>query len=179
MILEELEHARKRGARIYAELTGFGMSGDAYHMTAPQESGEGARLAMANALHDAQTRPDQVDYVNAHATSTPLGDKAETLAIKRALGDHARKVAVSSTKSSMGHLIAAAGAVEGVVCALAIARGEMPVNANLREQDADCNLNIIADEPRRGRVRMTLSNSFGFGGSNSCVVMRHPDLVEP
>jgi 3-oxoacyl-[acyl-carrier-protein] synthase II len=172
MVLEELEHARKRGARIYAELTGFGMSGDAYHMTAPQESGEGARLAMANALHDAQTRPDQVDYVNAHATSTPLGDKAETLAIKRALGDHAKKVAVSSTKSMTGHLLGAAGGVEAVFCVLAIRDQVAPPTINYENADPDCDLDYVPNTARKMRIDVTLSNSFGFGGTNGTLVFR-------
>jgi 3-oxoacyl-[acyl-carrier-protein] synthase II len=172
MILEELEHARKRGARIYAELTGFGMSGDAYHMTAPQESGEGARLAMANALHDAQTRPDQVDYVNAHATSTPLGDKAETLAIKRALGDHAKKVAVSSTKSMTGHLLGAAGGVEAIFCVLAIRDQIAPPTINYENADPECDLDYVPNKARPMRIDVTLSNSFGFGGTNGTLVFR-------
>ena len=132
---------------------------------------------MRQALADAGATVEDIDYINAHGTSTLMNDRSETAAIRAVFGSEADRVDVSSTKSSMGHLIAAAGAVEGVVCALAIARGEMPVNANLRERDTDCNLNLITGEARRGRVRMTLSNSFGFGGSNSCIVMRHPDLA--
>jgi 3-oxoacyl-[acyl-carrier-protein] synthase II len=172
MILEELEHARARGARIYAELTGFGMSGDAYHMTAPQESGEGARLAMANALADANLNPDQVDYVNAHATSTPLGDKAETLAIKRALGESARKVAVSSTKSMTGHLLGAAGGVEALFCVLAIRDQVAPPTINYENPDPDCDLDYVPNQARPMRVDVTLSNSFGFGGTNGTLVFK-------
>jgi 3-oxoacyl-[acyl-carrier-protein] synthase II len=172
MILEELEHARKRGARIYAELTGFGMSGDAYHMTAPQESGEGARLAMANALRDAQLDATQVDYVNAHATSTPLGDKAETLAIKRALGEHAKKAAVSSTKSMTGHLLGAAGGVEAVFCVLAIRDQVAPPTINYENADPDCDLDYVPNTARKMRIDVTLSNSFGFGGTNGTLVFR-------
>jgi 3-oxoacyl-[acyl-carrier-protein] synthase II len=172
MILEELEHARKRGARIYAELTGFGMSGDAYHMTAPQESGEGARLAMANALHDAQLNASQVDYVNAHATSTPLGDKAETLAIKRALGEHAKKVAVSSTKSMTGHLLGAAGGVEAVFCVLALRDQVAPPTINYENPDPDCDLDYVPNTARKMRIDVTVSNSFGFGGTNGTLVFR-------
>jgi 3-oxoacyl-(acyl-carrier-protein) synthase len=179
LVLEEWNLARARGARIYAELAGDGNSLSSYRITDSPPDGDGPIQSMRQALADAGATVEDVDYINAHGTSTLMNDRSETAAIRAVFGDEADRVPVSSTKSSMGHLIAAAGAVEGVVCALAIARGEMPVNANLREQDADCNLNIIADEPRRGRVRMTLSNSFGFGGSNSCVVMRHPDLVEP
>jgi 3-oxoacyl-[acyl-carrier-protein] synthase II len=172
MILEELEHARARGARIYAELTGFGMSGDAYHMTAPQESGEGARLAMANALADAKLNADQVDYVNAHATSTPLGDKAETLAIKRALGEHARKVAVSSTKSMTGHLLGAAGGVEALFCVLAIRDQVAPPTINYENPDPDCDLDYVPNQARPMRIDVTLSNSFGFGGTNGTLVFK-------
>jgi 3-oxoacyl-[acyl-carrier-protein] synthase II len=172
MILEELEHARARGARIYAELTGFGMSGDAYHMTAPQESGEGARLAMANALADAKLNPDQVDYVNAHATSTPLGDKSETLAIKRALGEYARKVAVSSTKSMTGHLLGAAGGVEALFCVLAIRDQVAPPTINYENPDPDCDLDYVPNQARPMRVDVTLSNSFGFGGTNGTLVFK-------
>jgi 3-oxoacyl-[acyl-carrier-protein] synthase II len=172
LILEELEHARARGARIYAELTGFGMSGDAYHMTAPQESGEGARLAMANALADAKLNPDQVDYVNAHATSTPLGDKSETLAIKRALGEYARKVAVSSTKSMTGHLLGAAGGVEALFCVLAIRDQVAPPTINYENPDPDCDLDYVPNQARPMRVDVTLSNSFGFGGTNGTLVFK-------
>jgi 3-oxoacyl-[acyl-carrier-protein] synthase II len=172
MILEELEHARARGARIHAELTGFGMSGDAYHMTAPQESGEGARLAMANALADAKLNPDQVDYVNAHATSTPLGDKAETLAIKRALGEYARKVAVSSTKSMTGHLLGAAGGVEALFCVLAIRDQVAPPTINYENPDPDCDLDYVPNQARPMRVDVALSNSFGFGGTNGTLVFK-------
>ncbi|HSC08176.1 MAG TPA: beta-ketoacyl-ACP synthase II [Steroidobacteraceae bacterium] len=172
MILEELEHARARGARIYAELTGFGMSGDAYHMTAPQESGEGARLAMANALADAKLNADQVDYVNAHATSTPLGDKAETLAIKRALGDYAREVAVSSTKSMTGHLLGAAGGVEALFCVLAIRDQVAPPTINYENPDPDCDLDYVPNTARPMRIDVTLSNSFGFGGTNGTLVFK-------
>jgi 3-oxoacyl-(acyl-carrier-protein) synthase len=178
LVLEEWELARSRGARIYAELAGDGNSLSSYRITDSPPDGDGPIQSMRQALADAGATAADVDYINAHGTSTLMNDRSETAAIRAVFGGDADRVAVSSTKSSMGHLIAAAGAVEGVVCALAIARGEMPVNANLRERDADCNLNIITDEPRQGRVRMTLSNSFGFGGSNSCIVMRHPELVE-
>jgi 3-oxoacyl-[acyl-carrier-protein] synthase II len=172
MIIEELEHARRRGARIYAELTGFGMSGDAYHMTAPQESGEGARLAMANALQDAHLNPDQVDYVNAHATSTPLGDKAETVAIKRALGEHAKQAAVSSTKSMTGHLLGAAGGVEAVFCVLAIRDQVAPPTINYESPDPECDLDYVPNTARKMRIDVALSNSFGFGGTNGTLVFR-------
>lgn len=172
LIVEELEHARARGVRIYAELVGFGMSGDAYHMTAPQESGEGARLAMTNALQDAHLNPDQVQYVNAHATSTPLGDKAETLAIKRAFGDHAGKLAVSSTKSMTGHLLGAAGVVEAIFSVLAIRDQVAPPTINLENPDPDCDLDYVPNEARKMKIDVALSNSFGFGGTNGTLIFR-------
>ena len=177
LVLEEWELARRRGARIYAEVAGDGNSLSSYRITDSPPDGDGPIQSMRQALADAGATIGDIDYINAHGTSTLMNDRSETAAIRAVFGDEAERVAVSSTKSSMGHLIAAAGAVEGVVCALAISRGEMPVNANLRERDADCNLNLVTGEARRGRVRMTLSNSFGFGGSNSCIVMRHPDEV--
>ena len=172
LVVEELEHAQKRGARIYAELAGFGMSGDAYHMTAPQESGDGARLSMINSLRDAGLKPEQVDYVNAHATSTPLGDKAETFAIKRAFGDHAYKLAVSSTKSMTGHLLGAAGAVEAIFSVLAIRDQVAPPTINYENPDPDCDLDYVPNTTRRMRIDVALSNSFGFGGTNGTLVFR-------
>ncbi len=175
IVLEEYEHARKRGARIYAELIGFGMSGDAFHITAPPEDGEGARLAMANAIRDAQIAPSDVDYINAHATSTGLGDLAETVAIKRVLGDHARRVAVSSTKSMTGHLLGAAGVVEAIFSILAIRDGILPPTINLENPDEGCDLDYVPGTARKARVRIALSNSFGFGGTNGSLVFRAPD----
>jgi 3-oxoacyl-[acyl-carrier-protein] synthase II len=172
VILEEYEHARARGARIYAELAGFGMSGDAHHITAPPETGEGARLAMANAIKDAGLGPHEVDYINAHATSTELGDIAETVAIKRALGDHARKVAVSSTKSMTGHLLGAAGVVEAIFSILAIRDGVLPPTINLENPDPQCDLDYVPLTARQAPVRVALSNSFGFGGTNGSLVFR-------
>jgi 3-oxoacyl-[acyl-carrier-protein] synthase II len=172
VILEELEHARRRGANIYAELVGFGMSGDAHHITAPPEDGEGARLAMSNALKDASMNPSDVQYINAHATSTPLGDRAETFAMKRAFGDHARKVAVSSTKSMTGHLLGAAGVVEAIFSLLAIRDGIVPPTINLHKPDPDCDLDYVPNTARKMKVDVALSNSFGFGGTNGSVIFR-------
>jgi beta-ketoacyl-acyl-carrier-protein synthase II len=177
VVLEEWEAARRRGAHIYAELAGDGNSLSSYRITDSPPDGDGPIQSMRAALADAGAAPDDVDYINAHGTSTYMNDKSESAAIHTVFGDKTADVAVSSTKSSMGHLIAAAGAVEVVVCALAIRHGRLPVNANLRERDPDCDLNLVV-APTQRRVRMTLSNSFGFGGSNSCVALRHPDEVE-
>ena len=174
VVLEEYEQARARGARIYAELIGFGMSGDAHHITAPPEDGEGARLAMSNAIRDAQIPPSEVDYINAHATSTGLGDLAETVAIKRTLGEHAKKVAVSSTKSMTGHLLGAAGVVEAIFSILAIRDGILPPTINLENPDEGCDLDYVPRTARKARVRVALSNSFGFGGTNGSLVFRAP-----
>ena len=172
MMLEEYEHARARGARIYAELIGFGMSGDAHHITAPPEDGEGARLAMRNALADAQLNPDQVQYLNAHATSTPLGDRAETLAIKRAFGDAARRLAISSTKSMTGHLLGAAGVVEALFCVLAIRDQVAPPTINYTTPDPDCDLDYVPNSARPLPIEVAMSNSFGFGGTNGTLLFR-------
>jgi 3-oxoacyl-[acyl-carrier-protein] synthase II len=175
VVLEEYEQARARGARIYAELIGFGMSGDAHHITAPPEDGEGARLAMSSAIRDAGIPPSEVDYINAHATSTGLGDLAETIAIKRTLGEHAKKVAVSSTKSMTGHLLGAAGVVEAIFSILAIRDGVLPPTINLENPDEGCDLDYVPRTARKARVRVALSNSFGFGGTNGSLVFRAPD----
>ncbi len=172
MMLEEYEAAKSRGAKIYAELVGFGMSGDAYHVTAPPEDGEGARKAMVKALKDAQLNPDQVQYVNAHATSTELGDRAETTAIKRAFGDAATRLAVSSTKSMTGHLLGAAGAVEAIFCILALRDQLAPPTINLHEPGEGCDLDYVPNEARPLELEYTLSNSFGFGGTNGSLVFR-------
>jgi 3-oxoacyl-[acyl-carrier-protein] synthase II len=175
VVLEEYEQARARGAQIYAELIGFGMSGDAHHITAPPEDGEGARLAMSNAIRDAGIPPSEVDYINAHATSTGLGDLAETIAIKRTLGEHAKRVAVSSTKSMTGHLLGAAGVVEAIFSILAIRDSILPPTINLENPDEGCDLDYVPRTARKARVRVVLSNSFGFGGTNGSLVFRAPD----
>ncbi len=172
LVLEELEHAKARGARIYAELVGFGMSGDAYHMTSPPEGGEGAARCMANALRDAQVAPDQVQYINAHGTSTPAGDKAEVAAIKSVFGDHARQLAVSSTKSMTGHLLGAAGAVEAIFSVLALRDQVAPPTINLDDPDEGCDLDFVAHQAKAMPIDVVLSNSFGFGGTNGSLVFR-------
>ncbi len=172
VVLESLDHAVARGARIYAELVGFGMSGDAYHITAPPEDGAGARLAMQNALRDAGIQPTDVQYLNAHATSTPLGDRAETVAIKGAFGEHARKLAVSSTKSMTGHLLGAAGVVEAIFSILAIRDNVAPPTINLDQPDPDCDLDYVPHVARPMPIDVALSNSFGFGGTNGTLIFR-------
>jgi 3-oxoacyl-[acyl-carrier-protein] synthase II len=173
LILESEEHARARGARIYCEVAGYGASDDAHHITAPDPKGSGATLAMRWALRDAGATPDDVAYVNAHGTSTPLNDAAETVAIKAALGEEqAHRVAVSSTKSMTGHMLGAAGAVEGAICSLAIANGRIPPTINYETPDPDCDLDVTPNQARDLDVRLALSNSFGFGGQNACVAFR-------
>jgi len=179
LVLEEWESARRRGAHIYAELAGDGNSLSSYRITDSPPDGDGPIQAMQQALADAGMAIEALDYINAHGTSTPMNDRSESAAIKAVFGAHTARIGVSSTKSSMGHLIAAAGAVEAIACALAIDRSEMPVNANLETVDPDCeHLAIVRGTPRRGLIRGALSNSFGFGGSNSCVVFRHPDETD-
>jgi 3-oxoacyl-[acyl-carrier-protein] synthase II len=172
MLLEDYEHAVARGAKIYAELVGFGMSGDAFHVTAPPEDGEGARKAMAKALIDAKLNPDQVQYVNAHATSTELGDRAETTAIRRAFGAAADKLAVSSTKSMTGHLLGAAGVVEAIFCVLALRDQVVPPTINLHTPGEGCDLDYVPNTARQMPLQYTLSNSFGFGGTNGSLIFR-------
>jgi len=172
VVLEELEHAKRRGAKIYAELAGYGMSGDAYHMTSPQEDGEGAARCMENALRNAGLNREDIDYINAHGTSTPLGDLAETVAVKRCFGDHARKLAVSSTKSMTGHLLGAAGGVEAIFSVLAIRDQVAPPTANLFNQDPACDLDYVPNAARRMPLRSSLSNSFGFGGTNGTLIFK-------
>ncbi|HBH04462.1 MAG TPA: beta-ketoacyl-[acyl-carrier-protein] synthase II [Candidatus Rokubacteria bacterium] len=172
MVLEELTHAKKRGATIYAELVGYGATADAYHMTAPDPDGAGAAGAMAGALQDARLNPEQVSYINAHGTSTELNDKIETLAIKRVFKDHARRIPVSSTKSMMGHLIGAAGAVEAIISCLTIHHGVIPPTINYEVPDPDCDLDYVPNQARKQDVEVALSNAFGFGGTNATLAFR-------
>ncbi len=172
LVLEEYEHAKARGARIYCELVGFGASSDAYHMTAPSENGEGPARCMAMALKDAGLNPDQVEYLNAHGTSTPLGDLAETLAMKRAFGDHAYKTMVSSTKSMTGHLLGAAGGVEAIFSVLAIDKGIIPPTINLENPGEGCDLDYVPNVAREKKIDVAMSNGFGFGGTNGTLVFK-------
>ncbi len=172
LVLEELEHAKRRGAKIYAELAGFGMSADAFHMTAPCDDGEGAARCMTNALKNAGINTTEVDYINAHGTSTPLGDIAETIAVKRCFGEHSSKLAISSTKSMTGHLLGAAGGVEAVFSVLAIHQHIAPPTINLVNQDPQCDLDFIPNTARDMNIKVALSNSFGFGGTNGTLVFR-------
>jgi len=172
VVLEEYEHAKARGARIYAEFIGFGMSGDAHHITAPPENGQGAYVCMLNAMRDAGVNPEQVDYVNAHGTSTELGDVAETIAIKRAFGDRAKSIAVSSTKSTTGHMVGAAGGAEAVFTVLALHEQVIPPTINLENQDPACDLDYTPNVARPAKLSVAMSNSFGFGGTNGTVVFK-------
>ncbi|CAD1788992.1 beta-ketoacyl-ACP synthase II [Xanthomonas euroxanthea] len=172
LVLEEYEHAKARGARIYAELVGFGASSDAFHMTAPSEDGEGAARSMAAAMRDAKLNPEQIGYLNAHGTSTPLGDLAETLAMKRALGDHAYKTMVSSTKSMTGHLLGAAGGVEAIFSVMALHTGIIPPTINLEEPSEGCDLDYVPNVAREVQVDAVMSNGFGFGGTNGTLVFK-------
>jgi 3-oxoacyl-[acyl-carrier-protein] synthase II len=172
LVLEEYEHAMVRGAKIYCELVGYGMSSDAFHMTAPCEDGDGASRSMTNALRNARINPDQVAYINAHGTSTPLGDVAETLGVKRCFGDHAKKLVISSTKSMTGHLLGAAGGIEAVFTALAVRDQVAPPTINLVDQDPQCDLDYVANSARKMPIEVALSNAFGFGGTNSTLVFR-------
>ena len=172
LVLEEMEHATRRGARIYAELAGFGMSADAYHMTAPSEDGEGAARCMTNALRNARLNADDVDYINAHGTSTPLGDIAETVAVKRCFGEHAKHLVVNSTKSMTGHLLGAAGGIEAIFSALAIYHQVSPPTINIFDQDPECDLDYVPNHAREMKIDVAMSNSFGFGGTNGTLIFR-------
>ncbi len=175
LVLEELEQARKRGAEILAEIVGYGMSGDAHHITAPPEDGSGAVRAMRKTLEDARVSPDQVDYINAHGTSTPPNDRIETLAIRTAFGDHARKLAVSATKSMTGHLLGAAGGLEGGVAVQTLKDQVIPPTINLETPDPDCDLDYVPHHARKADIRYAMSNSFGFGGTNACLLFKRYD----
>ena len=172
LILEELEHARRRGAQVYAEIVGYGMSSDAYHMTAPSEDGDGARRAMAMAIRKAGIAPSDVDYINAHGTSTPYNDKLETLAIHNCFGDHAEKLAISSTKSMTGHLLGGAGGLEAGITALAVRDQVVPPTINLDDPDPECDLDYVPHHSRKMPIRYALSNSFGFGGTNATLLFK-------
>jgi 3-oxoacyl-[acyl-carrier-protein] synthase II len=172
LVLERYESARRRGAHIHAELAGYGASADAYHPVEPDPDGRGASLAMSSALADAGVNPGEVAYVNAHGTSTPYNDRVETLALKRSFGAHAGQLWVSSTKSMMGHLLGAAGAVEAIVCAQVVEHGRVPPTINLHTPDPDCDLDYVPNTARERQVRVALSNSFAFGGQNACLVLR-------
>ena len=171
LVVEELEHAKARGAKIYAEVTGYGMSGDAYHITAPSETGDGAGRAMIAALKDAKLAPEQIDYINAHGTSTPLGDEIEVTAVKRVFGPAAYKLSMSSTKSAIGHLLGAAGAVEAIYSVLAMLNQTAPPTNNLDNPSEGCDLDLVPKKPKPRQIRAVLSNSFGFGGTNASLVM--------
>ncbi len=172
LIIEELEFAKKRGAKIQAEVAGFGMSTDAYHITAPDPDGRGPRVCMQNALKNSQVNPDEIDYINAHGTSTPLNDVTETGAVKEVFGDHAYKLAISSTKSMTGHLLGAAGAIEAIYSVKAITEQILPPTINYQTPDPNCNLDYVPNEPRKAKVNACLSNSFGFGGTNASIVLK-------
>jgi 3-oxoacyl-[acyl-carrier-protein] synthase II len=173
VILEEYEHAKKRGAKIYAELIGYGMSGDGHHITAPPEDGRGAAMAMKLALRDAKLNPESIEYINAHGTSTPLGDMAETRALKAIFGPHAYKLAISSTKSQLGHLLGASGGVEAIISALAVNRNLIPPTINLDDPDEGCDLDYVPHKARDLHLTYAMSNSFGFGGHNASIIAGH------
>jgi 3-oxoacyl-[acyl-carrier-protein] synthase II len=175
LVLEELEFARRRGARILAEVVGYGMSADAYHITAPSENGDGATRVMWNTLKDAAVKPEQVQYINAHGTSTPANDRIETRAIKSVFGRHARELAVSSTKSMTGHLLGAAGGLEAGLTALAIRDQILPPTINYENPDPECDLDYVPNQPRKASITYAMSNSFGFGGTNGCIMFKKLD----
>jgi 3-oxoacyl-[acyl-carrier-protein] synthase II len=172
LLLESLDHALARDARIYAEIVGYGMTGDAYHMTAPDPDADGATRAMTLALRDGRLEPTAVGYINAHGTSTPYNDKSETMAIKRVFGEHARKLAVSSTKSMTGHLLGAAGGIEAIATAFAIHHGVVPPTINYTTPDPECDLDYVPNQARKQDVEVALSNAFGFGGTNATIALR-------
>jgi len=172
VVLEELEHARKRGARIYGEMIAYGMTGDAYHVTAPDPQGAGAAGAMKGALDDAGIKPQEISYINAHGTSTQLNDKIETKAIQQVFGDHAKKIPVSSTKSMTGHLLGAAGAIEFLACCMALEDQIIPPTINYKAPDPECDLDYVPNQARKAKLSICLSNSLGFGGHNVSLIVR-------
>jgi 3-oxoacyl-[acyl-carrier-protein] synthase II len=174
LILEEYEHAKRRGAPVLAEVVGYGMSGDAFHITSPSEDGDGAYRVMRNALRDAKLQPEDIDYINAHGTSTAVGDRIETTAIKRVFGEHAYKLAVSSTKSMTGHLLGGAGGLEAGISVMALRDQIAPPTINLERADADCDLDYVPNHARPAKIDYVLSNSFGFGGTNGCLIFKKP-----
>ncbi len=172
IVLEELEHAKKRGAKIYAEIIGYGATSDAYHITSPAPDGEGAKRAILRAIEDARLQPEDIDYINAHGTSTHLNDATETIAIKNALKEASNKVMVSSTKGNTGHLLGAAGAVEAIICTKAIVEGKVPPTINYKVKDEECDLDIVPNEPRDAKLNVVMSNSLGFGGHNASIIIK-------
>lgn len=172
LVLEELEHAQKRNAKIYAEIIGYGATSDAYHITSPCPNGEGGAKAIKRAIEDAKIKPEDIDYINAHGTSTHLNDSTETMAIKTALGEASKKVMISSSKSNIGHLLGAAGDVEAIICTKAIEKGIVPPTINYIEKDEECDLDIVPNEPRKKDIKITMSNSLGFGGHNACIILK-------
>jgi 3-oxoacyl-[acyl-carrier-protein] synthase II len=172
VVLEELEHAKKRGAKIYAEVVGYGMSGDAYHITAPESSGRGSTYAMKLALKHAGMNPEDIDYINAHGTSTPMGDEIEVNSVKKVFGDHSYKLSMSSTKSSIGHLLGAAGAVEAIFSVQAIRDNVAPPTLNLDEPSEGCDIDLVAKQAKQRKIDVVMSNSFGFGGTNACLILK-------
>lgn len=172
LVLEELEHAQKRGAKIYAEVVGFGATSDAYHITSPAPDGEGAARAMKRAMEDANIKPEEINYINAHGTSTHLNDLTETLAVKKALGEAAKNVMMSSTKGNTGHLLGAAGAIEAIICVKAIENKLVPPTINYKEKDEECDLNIVPNETVKADIKVAMSNSLGFGGHNSSIILK-------
>jgi 3-oxoacyl-[acyl-carrier-protein] synthase II len=175
LVLETLEHAKGRGAEIFGEIIGFAVTDDAFHIVMPEEDGDGPARAMAKALEDAHIGPQDVDYINAHGTSTQLNDKSETAAIKRVMGDRAKRIPISSTKSMIGHLLGAAGAVEAIASILSINHGTVHPTINLEHPDPECDLDYVPDGPRRHEIEVAMSNSFGFGGQNACIVLKRFD----
>ena len=172
IVLEELEHAISRGAKIYAEIVGYGATSDAYHITSPEPEGNGAARAMTRAINDAGLKPEEIDYINAHGTSTHLNDSIETKAIKKAFGEYSTKLKVSSTKGNTGHLLGAAGVIEAIICTKAVEEGLVPPTINYKEKDEECDLDIVPNEPIKQELKFVMSNSLGFGGHNASIIFK-------